>query len=112
MKVSLNDIQKAFAELESGLKSREEIAEFASEAMRADDAGLLQMEPVNDGSRIWRAITYLSGVDIKEHPESYLHCVEDFIEFRRTIGLTPPNSSPASPHGEDQDSARTSKTMT
>jgi hypothetical protein len=101
MKVTLHDIQKTFAELESGSKSREEIADFASGAMRSDDAGLLQMEPTTEASRIWRAITYLSGVDIKEPPESYLHCVEDFIEFRNTIGITSlptPDSPPSTPH--------------
>jgi len=87
MKVTLDDIQTRFAELESGSKSREEIADFASGAMRAGDAGLLQMEPSTETTRIWRAITYLSGVDIKEPPESYLHCVEDFIEFRKSIGI-------------------------
>ena len=97
MKVTLQDIQSRFAELESGSKSREKIAEFASDAMRADDVGSLQMEPPAEADRIWRAITYLSGCDIKEPPESYLHCVEDFIEFRKSIGiasLPSPDSPP------------------
>jgi len=100
MQVTLQDIQGTFAELESGSKSREEIADFAGRAMKADDGGLLRMAPSSEAARIWRAITYLSGVDIKESPESYLHCIEDFIEFRASIGIitTPtPNSPPLTP---------------
>ena len=102
MHVTLNDIERVFADLESGSKSREEIAGFASGAMRADDAGLLRMEPSTEAARIWRAITYLSGVDIKEPPESYLHCIEDFIEFRASIGITSPltpDSPSSTPRG-------------
>jgi hypothetical protein len=90
MRISLFDIQNRFAELESGLKTREEIADFGGSAMRADDAGLLQMEPATDAPLIWRAITYLSGVDIKEPPETYLHSIEDFIEFRKSHGIASP----------------------
>jgi hypothetical protein len=96
MQVTLTDIEQGFAALESGSKSREEIADFASEAMRADDAGLLHVEPSSEVARIWRAITYLSGVDIKEPSENYLHCIEDFIEFRASIGITSPQT-PDSP---------------
>lgn len=89
MQVTLLDIQMAFAELESGSKSYEQIADFASAAMRADDEGLLRMEPATEAARIWQAITYLSGVDLKESPGHYLHCVEDFIEFRNNLGIAP-----------------------
>ena len=88
MLVKLQDIKEAFSDLESGMRSREEIAEFAGEAMRAEDSGLLRMEPTDEASLTWRAIVYLSGVDIKECPETYLHCVEDFVEFRMSMGLS------------------------
>lgn len=87
MTVTIDTIGKIFADLESGAKSREVVAEFAAAAMKADDAGSLIMEPSIDAPRIWKAITYLSGVDLKESPETYLHCTEDFLEFRREIGI-------------------------
>jgi len=90
MKVTSKDIQQAFLDLESGAKSREEISEFASAAMRADDDSSLSMEPENDTERIWRAIRYLSGVDLKESPETYLFCVEDFVDFRKEAGIELP----------------------
>ena len=45
MRLTLEDIQMAFADLESESKSREQIADFANEALRSNDAGTLQMEP-------------------------------------------------------------------
>lgn len=105
MIVTLQDIQKAFADLESGSRSREEIASYASSAMRADDANSLRMEPSADSPIIWRAIIYLTGVDIKEPPESYLHCIEDFVEFRKSIGLPTASTTPTEQKNE---SAQTS----
>ena len=91
MIVTIDTIKKMFADLESGTKSREFVAEFAAAAMKADDIGSLIMEPSADASRIWKAITYLSGVDIKESPDTYLHCTEDFIEFRKEQGIPSPS---------------------
>jgi len=90
MVVTFEDIVKAFADLESGRMSRENIADFAGKAMRADDQGALQMMPSDEASRIWRAIAYLSGVDIKEPPEHYLHSVEDFVDFRSSQDIPSP----------------------
>ena len=87
MIVTLKDIKKAFSDLENGSRSYEEIASFASAAMQADDAGLLHIEPQSEAHKVWAAITYLTGVDIKETSDSYLHCAEDFLEFRASIGL-------------------------
>jgi len=87
MTVTIDKITETFACLESGAQSRELVAEFAVSAMKADDSNSLVMEPPEDASRIWNAITYLSGVDIKVSPETYLHCNEDFAEFRRKHGI-------------------------
>lgn len=91
MTVTINDVQNAFDALVTGAKSREEISEFATLAMKADDQGVLKMEPSSDSNRIWEAIKYLSGVDLKESPETYLHCEQDFVIFREQIGI--PKSS-------------------
>ena len=96
MRLTLEDIQRAFADLESESKSREQIADFANEALRSNDAGTLQMEPQTEVARIWEAVKYLCGVDLKQSPNNYLHCVEDFIEFRTNLGITT-TSIPDSP---------------
>lgn len=98
MRITLEDIQRAFADLESESKSREQIADFASEALRSSDAGTLLMEPQTDAAKIWEAIKYLCGVDLKQSPESYLHCVQDFIEFRTGLGITTTPTSDSPPH--------------
>lgn len=87
MTVTIQDIQRAFDDLESDSRSREEIANYATAAMRADDSGLLVMEPRAEAAQIWKAITYLSGVDIKETPDTYLHCREDFTAYRAELGI-------------------------
>ena len=91
MTVTIATIERMFADLESEAKSREFVAQFAAAAMKADDTASLIMEPRSEAPRIWKAITYLSGVDIKESPEAYLHCTEDFVEFRKKIGITSPS---------------------
>lgn len=86
MKITLQDIQDKFDALNSGAQSREEVAEYASRAMEADDAGALEMEkPASD--KIWKAILYLSGVDLKDNPDTYLHTKSDFVEARRGLGV-------------------------
>lgn len=90
MTITIHTIEEMFADLESEAKSREFVATFAAQAMKADDTGSLIMEPPSEVPRIWKAITYLSGVDIKESPGIYLHCAEDFVEFRKEIGITSP----------------------
>jgi hypothetical protein len=87
MTVTINDITKAFDDLIEGSKSKEEIAEYATKAMKCDDQGSLKMEPYSESVRIWRAITYLSGVDLMTAPETYFHCTEDFEIFRKEIGV-------------------------
>lgn len=90
MIVTLATIERMFADLEAEVRSREAIAEFAMAAMKADDAGGLVLEPLADASRIWKTIAYFSGVDIEESPGTYLHCTEDFVEYRKQLGIGSP----------------------
>jgi hypothetical protein len=83
MKVTLGDIRKKFDALQSGGESREEVADFALRAMQADDAGTLEMEPVFS-DKIWKAIIYLSGVDLKDTPA--LTCTLLLISWRSERG--------------------------
>lgn len=85
MTITITDIQNAFDELETGAKTREEIAEFAVRAMKCDDQGVLKMEPLSESKRIWEAIKYLSGVDLREEPDTYLHSNQDFAIFREKM---------------------------
>jgi adenylyl- and sulfurtransferase ThiI len=87
MKVTLDDIRKKFDALESGQESREEISDFAFRAMKADDVRTLEMEPACQ-DKIWKAILYLLGVDLKntDNPDGYLrrassNCREDLFDF-------------------------------
>ena len=88
MVITINDIQDLFDDLETETKSREEIAEIAALAMKADDQGGLKIEPSSDFGRIWEALKYLSGVDLREEPDTYLHCQQDFTAFKEKIGIS------------------------
>jgi hypothetical protein len=86
MKVTLDDIRQKFDALCSGEESREAIADFASRAREANDTRALEMEPEHK-KKIWDAIMYLTGVDLKDSPNSYLHINADFEEFRKRLGI-------------------------
>ncbi len=86
MKITLDDIRQKFDALNGETESREEIADFATRAMEADDAGSLEMEPAF-ADKIWKSLLYLSGVDLKDEPDRYLHSTGDFAEARRGLGV-------------------------
>lgn len=86
MKITLDDIRQKFDALAGEAESREEIADFAVRAMEADDAGSLEMEPAF-ADKIWKSILYLSGIDLKDEPDRYLHSTGDFAEARRGLGV-------------------------
>ncbi|MCK4934377.1 MAG: hypothetical protein KAR79_02205 [Simkaniaceae bacterium] len=87
MKVSLNEIKKIFDSLMQEKISREEVAFWASKRQMADDIDDLKYDPPYEEKRIWRAITYLMGVDLKDVDGSYLHSIENFFEFRKEVNL-------------------------
>jgi hypothetical protein len=88
MKVDLDDIRKKFDALESGAESREDVADFAFRAMKADDAGALEMDPAFR-DQIWKAILYLSGVDLRnaDYADGYFHSIANFVEARQRLGI-------------------------
>ncbi len=67
--------------------TRESISDWAATLRRAEEAELLSFDPPRARDRLWEAITYLEGVDLKDGPSTYLHVVEDFRIFRDAIGL-------------------------
>lgn len=87
MVVHLSDVQRAFDELISETRSREEISDWARSLRIEDDNGMLSFEPAEMRDRLWRSITYLEGVDMKDSPTTYLHVLEDFLAFRSRLGV-------------------------
>ena len=87
MTISLEQIRMAFADLIQGVKSREEISNWAVTLREAEDSSTLVYDPPEAESLIWEAILYLEGVDLKDAPDSYLHTVDDFNDYvRDTLG--------------------------
>ncbi len=87
MKISLNEIKQAFDDLIKERISREEIASWALKLQFAEDDSNLIYDPPTEEKKIWSAIGYLAGVDLKDSPKSYLHSVDDFIEFKNKLVL-------------------------
>ncbi len=82
--VSLDDIRRVFGDLLSSRKSREGIAKWASAILTKNDRNELILFPVIDRQRIWKAIVYLTGVDLMDSPSSYFHINSDFENYLKT----------------------------
>ena len=87
MTVLISEISQAFDDLVSGLKSREAVAAWATALRQAEDARQLRYEPASEEARIWNAILYLTGVDLKSSPTDYLHNTNDFLTYRQKVGV-------------------------
>ncbi len=87
MKVSLDEIKEVFDDLIEENKSREEIASWALQRQSANDADNLDFVPSMEKMKMWKSITYLMGVDLKDIDGSYLHSIENFIDFRKKIDV-------------------------
>lgn len=81
MKVSLDEIKSIFNDLIEEKKSREQVAFWASQRQFENDANKLEFELTYEKKKIWRGITYLMGVDLRDMDGDYLHSTENFIEF-------------------------------
>lgn len=82
MTVTLFEIGNIFDQLIGGHLSREDVANWAQQRQQAEDDGVLEYEPPSQEKELWDAILYLEGVDLKDEPQSYLHTVKDFQEYR------------------------------
>lgn len=87
MKVSLDELQQMFNLLIEEKKSREEIANWAVKLQFACDDGNLEFDPLTEEDKIWEGISYLTGVDLLNIDGSYLHSIENFVDFKNSIGL-------------------------
>lgn len=82
MKVTLKDVNTAFDDLIHERKTHEEITDWAIKLQSIEGSGDLKYEPKSEEDIIWKAITYLSGVDLKDIDGTYLHSIENFIDFK------------------------------
>ena len=79
MEVDLTTIQRKFDAILAASETRESVSNWARELREADDRQQLKIVPASDKQRLWNAILFLEGVDLKDAPDSYLHNEEDII---------------------------------
>ena len=82
MDISIDDIAKAFDHLQQKSKTREEVSDWALCLMRAEDAGDLRYMPSDQEAKIWKAIIWLTGIDLKADSDSYFDSDESIQEYR------------------------------
>jgi hypothetical protein len=87
MRVSAADVSAQFDALISGRRSPEDVEQWATARMVAEDAGELAFEPPAEAERLWDAILYLLGVGLRVGPGEYLHSRADFEGYRQVAGL-------------------------
>jgi hypothetical protein len=87
MQVTLDEIKTKFKQLINKELSREAVSNWAIELRRSEDDGQLEYIPTHEEQRIWRAISYLTGVDLLDMDGSYLHSIENYIDFRNELRL-------------------------
>ena len=85
MQITFADIAERFEGVLSGALSREDADSWAQQIMRADDEGAVQFEPRSDYERIWRGVTYMCGIDLRDGPDTYLHTPDDIRESYRRL---------------------------
>ncbi len=57
-----------------GKTTREKVAEWAGTYVYADD-------PEIEDDRVWDMLILLSGIDLKDFPETYLHSTDDLNDW-------------------------------
>ncbi len=85
--VTRQELSSAFDDLVSGTRTREDVSSWATELRVAHDEDRLAFDPANAQPMLWRAILYLTGVDLRTSPSEYLHVPADFEKFRQQLGL-------------------------
>nr|WP_269677290.1 DNA-binding protein [Bacillus velezensis] len=54
--------------------AREEVSDWACEYVAADD-------PAVEDETVWEMLVYLSGFDLKDSPDAYLHTLEELRDW-------------------------------
>ncbi|KZE59880.1 DNA-binding protein [Bacillus amyloliquefaciens] len=58
----------------NGQAAREEVSDWASEYVSAGD-------PADEDETVWEMLVYLSGFDLKDSPDAYLHTIEELRDW-------------------------------
>ncbi|MGX4200245.1 DNA-binding protein [Bacillus sp. JK74] len=58
----------------NGQAAREEVSDWASEYVSAGD-------PAVEDETVWEMLVYLSGFDLKDSPDAYLHTLEELRDW-------------------------------
>ncbi|MFB4366603.1 hypothetical protein [Bacillus sp. LR_6] len=58
----------------NGQTTREEVSDWAGTYVYADD-------PEVEDNRVWSMLILLSGIDLKDSPETYLHSTDDLNDW-------------------------------
>lgn len=82
MIITLSKIIEVFEQLISNSITREFASNWAQELQLAIDKNQLEFYTVSDKEKILKGIFYLLGVDLKDSPSSYLHDLQDIIDFK------------------------------
>lgn len=82
MNIDLVKVRQMFQAVLDETGSREAVSEKAKQYQQADDRRELVVTPEGDRDRVWKALIFLEGVDLKDGPDSYLHVKEDVVRER------------------------------
>ena len=85
IKITKQEIVDVFDDLINHKMSKEDCSNYANHLMRLNDNRQLEFDPRKDEDKIWKGISYLLGVDLKDMDGSYLHSTENFINFLDSI---------------------------
>ena len=87
MDVSLDDIKQAFDAIQKKVKTREEVADWAVQMMKAEDSRELNYIPLSQEGRIWDAIIWLIGIDLRDESGAYFHSEASIDEYRKRSSI-------------------------
>jgi hypothetical protein len=75
--VHIEDIERCLEDVLKNRRSREEIADWASNLCTHADLKHLKFHPHEIEEQIWNSLEFLQGIDLKDSPVSYLHNLQD-----------------------------------
>ncbi len=81
MILTLKDIHNIFVKLINNRLSLEEADRWAYKVIEEFDNNTLIFDPKKYQDHMWRAVSYLYGVDLKISPNEYMHSLSDIEEY-------------------------------
>ncbi|WP_439542619.1 hypothetical protein [Hyphomicrobium sp.] len=93
MELNIEAVRRVFEDLLDGRISREEADKWARFVVQEEESGRTIYVPAQEKARIWRAVMYLNGVDLKNFLQgeiltevgTYLHSDEDIRETMQKL---------------------------